>query len=55
MYKIRLEFRLIVNGLDKPIHLNLEGNHGRKVARSFIQNVCDAVGAVAIAKEGEWE
>lgn len=34
---------------------DLEGNHGRKVARSFIQNVCDAVGAVAIAKEGEWE
>ena len=34
---------------------DLEGNHGRKVARSFIQNVCDAVGAVALAKEGEWE
>ena len=34
---------------------DLEGNHGRKVARSFIQNVCDAVGAVAFAKESEWE
>lgn len=34
---------------------DLAGNHGRKVARSFIQNVCDAVGAVALAKEGEWE
>ena len=34
---------------------DLEGNHGRKVARSFIQHVCDAVGAVALAKEGEWE
>ena len=29
---------------------DLAGNHGRKVARSFIQNVCDAVGAVALAK-----
>ena len=26
-----------------------------KLRGSFIQNVCDAVGAVALAKEGEWE
>ena len=26
-----------------------------KLREIFIQNVCDAVGAVALAKEGEWE
>jgi hypothetical protein len=33
---------------------DLENNHGRKVARSFVQNVCDAIGAVAFAKEEDW-
>jgi hypothetical protein len=34
--------------------LDLEENHGRKVARSFVQNVADAVAAVALAKEESW-
>jgi hypothetical protein len=34
--------------------LDLEENHGRKVARSFVQNVADAVAAVALAKEEAW-
>jgi hypothetical protein len=34
--------------------LDLEENHGRKVARSFIQNVADAVAAVALAKQESW-
>jgi hypothetical protein len=34
---------------------DLSENHGRDVARSFVQNVCDAIGAVAFAKEAEWE
>ena len=29
-------------------------NHGRKVTQSFVQNVCDAVGSVAQAKEEDW-
>jgi len=33
---------------------DLEENHGRIVARSFVQNVCDAIGVVAYAKEVEW-
>src|SRR6266436_3371864 len=31
--------------------IDLEENHGRKVARSFIQNVADAVATVALAQE----
>jgi hypothetical protein len=34
---------------------DLEGNHGRKIARSFMQNICDAIGAVAFAKEEDWK
>jgi hypothetical protein len=34
--------------------IDLEANHGRKVARSFIQNVADAVATVALAKEESW-
>ena len=34
--------------------IDLEENHGRKVARSFIQNVADAVATVALAKEESW-
>src|SRR4051812_39723284 len=34
--------------------LDLEENHARKVARSFIQNVADAVATVALAKEESW-
>src|SRR5262249_14524452 len=34
---------------------DLEQNHGRTVARSFVQNVADAVAAVALAKDQDWE
>src|SRR3954469_24067890 len=34
---------------------DLAENHGREVARCFVQNVADAVAAVALAKEEEWE
>jgi hypothetical protein len=33
---------------------DLRENHGRAVARSFVQNVADAVAAVALAKEEDW-
>jgi hypothetical protein len=35
--------------------IDLEENHGRKVARSFVQNVADAVAAVALAKDESWD
>lgn len=34
---------------------DLAENHGRTVARCFVQDVADAVAAVAMAKEEEWE
>ena len=34
---------------------DLAENHGRAVARCFVQDVTDAVAAVALAKEEEWE
>ena len=34
---------------------DLRENHGRAVARSFVQNVADAVAAVAMAQEEDWE
>lgn len=34
---------------------DLEENHGRRVARSFVQNVADAVATVALAREEDWE
>jgi hypothetical protein len=34
--------------------IDREENHGRKVARSFIQNVTDAVATVALAQEELW-
>jgi hypothetical protein len=34
--------------------IDLEENHGRKVARSFVQNVADAVATVALAQEESW-
>ncbi len=33
---------------------DLSENHGRKVAQSFVRNICDAVGGVAQAKEEDW-
>jgi hypothetical protein len=35
--------------------LDLEENHGRTVARSFVQNVADTVATVALAQEESWE
>ena len=37
------------------VQKDLVSNHGRDVSRSFMQNVCDAIGAVAFAKEESWE
>jgi hypothetical protein len=34
---------------------DLAENHGREVARRLVQNVADAVAAVALAKEEDWE
>ena len=34
---------------------DLAENHGREVARSFVQDVADAVATVALAKEEAWE
>ena len=34
---------------------DLAENHGREVARCFVQNVADAVAAVAMAREQDWE
>jgi hypothetical protein len=34
---------------------DLEENHGRTVARSFVQNAADAVATVAMAREVDWE
>ncbi len=34
---------------------DLAENHGRAVARAFVQDVADAVAAVALAKEQDWE
>jgi hypothetical protein len=34
---------------------DLAENHGRRVARCFVQDVTDAVSAVALAKEEDWE
>src|SRR3954454_6682614 len=34
--------------------LDLRENHGRTVARSFVQHVADAVATVALAKEESW-
>src|SRR5512147_2725821 len=34
---------------------DLAENHGRSVARCYVQNVADAVAAVALAKEEDWE
>ena len=33
---------------------DLDENHGRKVARSFVQNISEAVGAIVNTKEADW-
>ena len=37
------------------VQTDLEQNHGRKLARSYIQNVAEWVGNIATAKEENWE
>ncbi|MBX2807936.1 MAG: hypothetical protein KTR20_04820 [Cellvibrionaceae bacterium] len=37
------------------VRSDLEENHGRKVARCFIQDISEAVSAVVCAKEESWE
>jgi len=39
----------------RAVQTDLEQNHGRKVATSYIQNVTDWVGGIATAKEESWE
>ena len=34
---------------------DLEENHNRKVARSYLQNVADSIGTIALLKEESWE
>ena len=34
---------------------DLEENHTRKVARSYLQNIADAIGTIALLKEESWE
>lgn len=42
------------NGASTWAHKDLCANHGRTVARSYVQNLADAVGSVAQAKEETW-
>ncbi len=39
----------------RGVQTDLEQNHGRKVATSYIQNVAEWVGSIAAAKEERWE
>jgi hypothetical protein len=39
----------------RAVQTDLEQNHGRKVATSYIQNVAEWVGGIALAKEEHWE
>ena len=36
------------------VQRDLADNHGRRVARSYLQNLSEAVGSVALAKEEDW-
>jgi len=36
------------------VHADLSENHGRKVARSYLQNLSEAVGNIALAKQDNW-
>lgn len=42
------------NGSSIQVQRDLEDNHGRKVARSYLQRVADTVGSVAQVKEQSW-
>lgn len=43
------------NGSSGDVEKDLFENHGRKVARSFLQNLSDMVGSIAQAKEEDWQ
>ncbi len=49
-----LSFKYSEFGASRVVE-DLIKNHQRKVARSFVQDICDAVGAVAFAKEEDWK
>lgn len=36
------------------VQTDLSENHGRKVARSYLQNLSETVGSIALAKEEDW-
>ena len=36
------------------VHADLSENHGRKVARSYLQNLSEAVGNIVLAKQENW-
>ena len=38
----------------KRVQQDLKDNHGREVAKSHIQNICEVVGSVGSLKEGKW-
>ncbi len=38
----------------KAVCRDLEENHGRKISKSYVQNIVDWVGGIAEAKEQEW-
>ena len=39
----------------RAVQTDLEQNHGRSVAASYIQHVAEWVGTIALAKEEDWE
>lgn len=39
----------------KRVQNDLEHNHGRKIAKSHIQKICDVVGSIASVKEEDWK
>ena len=39
----------------RAVQADLEQNHGRMIAASYIQNVAEWVGTIAMAKEEDWE
>jgi hypothetical protein len=43
-----------VNGSSIQVQRDLQDNHARKVARSYLRRVADPVGSVAQAKEQSW-
>jgi hypothetical protein len=49
-----VSFKYAESGSPRVIK-DLAENHGRPVARCFVQNVADAVASVALAREEDWE